>query len=219
MLGFLGDIHGDSAKLKRMAIECANQELVALIQVGDLGWYNKTIDDFTNFKYPLPVYWIDGNHEQFPLLRSMTGDMKQVTELAPNFFYVPRGTTLEIDGRKILFFGGAGSVDKQIRLRLGWHWYDDENIRDWQIELVNVSQPVDLMVTHVPPQEIIERNFDPNMLLMFDLPPTWVDDNAVKIGKLWNDLQRPPLYAGHMHRSVVDGNVRILNIDEFCVVK
>jgi hypothetical protein len=170
----------------------------------------------------IPVYAIDGNHEDFRLLKEATKfgeELACVTEVAPNRFYVPRGTVLELDGKRIAFMGGAASVDKAFRLKNGWHWFEDENITPADVARLernlNDDYRVDLLITHAPPQWLVQKHFDPNDLVRyFDLPNTWRDPNMDVVEALAEWLGDPPHYCGHMHRSVVSGNTRILNIDE-----
>ena len=42
----------------------------------------------------------------------------------------------------------------------------------------------------------------------------WTDPSAIVVEWAWQQLGKPPLIAGHMHRSVVWENVRILDINE-----
>jgi predicted phosphodiesterase len=213
MLAFLGDIHGNVGPLvKALDLLKTKPEVTALIQVGDFGFYPNTIERFRFLKSHIPIYAIDGNHEHFPMLVNKT----EITEMVPNVFYVPRGTVMELDGRKIGFIGGAASVDKDIRLRQRMAWYPEEVVTEADIKKFDGVDQLDILVTHTPPQSIILRNFDQNNLLWFGLPPTWIDPSAVLLEKLWLRLCSPKLYAGHMHKSVIDGNVRILDIGELC---
>jgi predicted phosphodiesterase len=211
MIGFLGDIHGDHKALETADKHFVNEGCVAGIQVGDLGWYPWTVPYFNTLQLTLPWYWIDGNHEYYPYLANYT----EVTEVVKNLFYVPRGVSLELDGRRILFMGGAGSVDKAYRTA-GKDWFPEEDITDEQLARVDMTQNIDILVTHVPPQAVIQRHFDPNELRMFGLDASWRDKNADKIETLWTQLGYPINVSGHMHRSVSGTKFRILNINEQC---
>lgn len=215
MLAFLGDIHGTvyslSHALNKLKIQ--HPEVTALIQVGDFGWYKSRVEGFKKVEPHIPVYWIDGNHEHFPLLHGLT----EVTEVAPNIFYVPRGTVLELDGRRIAFCGGAASVDKEYRIRGGLSWFADELITAEDVAKFDGVENIDIFVTHTPPQCTVDAHFDPQDLVKyFGLTLEWSDPSAQYVEDLWNRWDKPTLLCGHMHRSVVDqmGKVRILNIDE-----
>lgn len=213
MLAFLGDIHGDAGMLERADRALLHfPQVVAAIQVGDFGWYDAMRWQFQKLKLHHSWYWIDGNHEDHSLLPL------ELQAVAPNLTYVPRGTVLELDGRRVLFCGGAGRVDKQIRLRRGLHWSAGENISSDTMFLLGQVRNIDLMVTHCPPQRVIQRHFDPQHLVdYFDLPIDWADTNADIIETAWLRLGKPQLICGHMHRSLVDETVRILDVNELYV--
>lgn len=211
MLGFLGDMHGEVRTLANVVKKLEGfPEITALIQVGDFGFYPQLMAQFYDIKPHIPIYAIDGNHEHFPMLTGLNA----VTELATNIFYVPRGTVLELDGRKIAFIGGAASIDKKMRLQYGMSWFEDELVTELDIFKLHDVDKVDILVTHTPPYSVIQKHFPPVHLLGFGVSNDWRDPSADKIEALWNRLGKPPLICGHMHRSVVEGNVRILNIAE-----
>lgn len=218
MLAFLGDIHGSVGilKLRLDFLRDKFPEVKALIQVGDFGWYNSKQPAFNTVNPHIPVYWIDGNHEDFRKLKGIT----EVTEVAPNIFYVPRGTVLELDGRRIAFMGGAASVDKEYRLGSGMSWYPEELITAEDVARFDGVYDVDIFVTHTPPQVTIDAHFDPyDLVRYFGLTLDWRDPSAQYVNNLWEKFGKPTLICGHMHRSVVDqmGKIRILNIDELFI--
>jgi predicted phosphodiesterase len=212
MISFLGDIHGNVGALAAVENELKRVPAIkAIIQVGDYGWYPFLRKKFEEFKPDIPIYWIDGNHEDFTDLYDKT----EVTEMAPNQFYVPRGTVLELDGKKVAFLGGAGSVD----YRVNRHWDIREVISDEQFARLDAVESVDVLVTHTPPTCIIQKHFDPmDLVRYFGLSIDWRDPSADKVEALWKRLGCPLTLSGHMHRSVVDGTARILNIAElYCL--
>jgi Icc-related predicted phosphoesterase len=214
MIAILGDIHGAFEVLEDRAVKAHEAGANALIQVGDFGYYDGVINRLFQYKLPLPVYWIDGNHEQHALFL----DADDLVEIHNNCFFVPRGRVLTIDGRTIAFMGGAASIDKNIRLIYGMHWSDKENIRQQDVdrllfELGQNNNKVDMLITHVPPQNVIQGNFSKDALQFFGVPMDWRDQNADIVQNIWDSLGNPQMYCGHMHRSVIDGKCRIL--DEF----
>lgn len=219
MIALLGDIHGDFFMLSQKAHQAKEKGATALIQVGDFGYYPRLLAKLRQLDLPLPVYWIDGNHEMHELFLD-----SEETQTHENCFFVPRGSVLNIDGRRIAFMGGASSVDKDTRLMYGMHWSPLENIRAQDMsrmrdELSKVDNKVDMFITHVPTQSMIQKYFDPRVLRdFFGLPITWRDPDADWVEILWKEMDCPPMYSGHMHRSVKDGNCRILNIDEIIYV-
>lgn len=214
MLAFLGDVH-NMPHLLRKATELAEEQgASALIQVGDLGFGPSEFRHFEKRPLSLPVYFIDGNHEEFELLQH-----SQPTELAPRLWYMPRGTVVQMDGKLIGFLGGAGSIDKDFRIRSGWRWDPREQITPNDVARFDQVGRVDILVTHTPPHSVIERNFDPLGKVQFGVSVDWTDPSAQKVELVWLKLGYPQLICGHMHRSVTDGRCTILNEGEGILVR
>lgn len=213
MLAVVGDIHGEFWRLQDIVRKIEqNKQITAIIQVGDFGYYPDRLRMLRQCQFNIPVYWIDGNHEDFELFVHFT----EITEVHDNCFYVPRGTVMELDGKTVGFMGGAGSIDKFLRARYNAHWSPLENITDEQFARMNDVASVDVLITHTPPQSVIDKNFDqsPDAFAFFGAPPNWFDPNARLIESLWSRLNFPPMYCGHMHRRVSDRSCRILDICE-----
>lgn len=214
MITLLGDIHGDIGVLKFAIDRAVEKGSVALIQVGDFGLFFR---DGINEGFhrvckasPIPVYFIDGNHDDHRRWISHK-KVEQVWDNV-NLFYVPRGEVLEIGGRNIAFMGGAASIDKGLRLQMGWQWDEEENIRPYQIKrlLRNVKdKSIDLFITHCPPGSVIDRHFDPRNKLRFGVGLEWADPNQAIIEDLWERIGFPPIYSGHMHDSIVGYDPRV----------
>lgn len=210
MLLFIGDIHGDLTILRELKKRVDNSYPLEIIQVGDFGYW-PGIDQQWFGNYPWKVYFIDGNHEYFPMLNYAT-----VTELHKNLFYVPRGSVLNIDGYEIGFMGGGFSVDFRYR-KEGFDWFRAEEVLESDINKLR-DKKLDILVTHTPPTNIILRNFGPLVKQHWGLRPNDMDTSAPRIERLWGELGFPPMICGHMHRSVVDSGCRILNINEIYAI-
>jgi len=128
---FAGDTHGNTSHVGYLYTRAAEHSVNAIFQVGDFGYWAHTrggqhfLDEVSDkaIKNGIPLYWIDGNHENHDLLQDMVG----ITPVRPLIFYVPRGTMVELDGRQILGYGGAYSVDKRYRTE-GLDWWPQETI-------------------------------------------------------------------------------------------
>lgn len=226
-VAILGDVHGDWSVVVAASVAAKAQGAVALIQVGDMGWSAKLLGRAMNVPASLPVYAIDGNHEAFDWLRVNT--QGRTTQLAPNLTFVGRGDVKFIGGWRIAFLGGAESVDKKWRktrmqapeVSGEYLWFPDERIDTPDVTRLLGIGDVDLFITHTPPDTIIRRHFPASGLLMFDIDPrTWIDPSALAVEGAWERLGKPPLYCGHMHRSVRDesSRVTILDINEMLLV-
>ena len=225
MILLLGDIHGDYRTLQR-AIDKANEVgAAALIQVGDFGLFRSfgmnSEEQFKNVVHTskCPVYFIDGNHDDCTRWTTYT----EVSQIYPELplYYVPRGTVMEIDNRTVAFMGGAGSIDKNIRLQEGWHWDERENISPYEVlrMMDNAKdKQIDLFITHCPPNSVINEHFDPRGKLQFGVGLDWHDHNQDIIENIWHAIGTPNVYSGHMHKRVVGMTYRILDINELLAV-
>ena len=72
---------------------------------------------------------------------------------------------------------------------------------------------LDLLVTHTPPTSVIRANFSSDAHIHFGQPDNWFDTSAVFVDQLLEKFDCP-LVCGHMHKPVIYGKVRILQINE-----
>jgi len=226
MIMLLGDVHGDWDVVVRASDQAKRAGAAALVQVGDFGW-SATIERLARAKPPtIPVYAIDGNHEDFGWLAERTRGW--TTEVAPGLTFVGRGDVRTIAGIRIGFLGGAESVDKKWRrTRLQapdiageFLWWPEERITAEQAARLRDAGRVDLLVTHSPPDTVIRRQFPPSGLRMFDIDPAaWIDVSACAVELVRAALGNPPLVCGHMRGHVTDDGVTILDINEAVLLK
>ncbi len=154
----VGDIHGEWEQLN-LIIERKRPQTV--FSVGDFGyWPRINAQKKSHAQRPwsldgiktkgVPVWWAPGNHEDWWSLRGL--EERGRSEITPNIFYMKRGSTVVLnDGRRVLFMGGADSIDKKVR-RVGVDWFPDEIIGQRDIfELPDV--PVDIVISHTAPEE------------------------------------------------------------------
>ena len=220
MIIYMGDTHGQSTAFRKLRANNLVTPDDIIIHVGDFGidWRTSDVWESKNLPfhdYPCPVYFIDGNHEDFRFIREWS--KTEITQVASKLFYVPRGYVGEFQDQRIGFLGGAFSIDNYWRQpEMDWFPHD-EKVSDDNVKtlLFNVGDtPLDVLVTHSPPASVIRNNFAPLDLDMWKLRPNWVDTCSEKIQHV-NETINPTLnVCGHMHRSVTEGNTRILNIDE-----
>lgn len=225
MIALLGDIHGSVEALLSGARSAHKSGATLLIQVGDFGVYPSYFDALCEAAdlSPIPIYFIDGNHEHYPMVRSWPSSTP--TTFGTDLTYIPRGTVLELDGLRVGFLGGAGSIDYAYRTAGGDWFPDDEQIKDHEVERLVASGPVDVLVTHTPPRSVIDQFFDTtpakaaSARRMFGAALDWTDPSADKVQAAWDALNRPMLYCGHMHRAISLPGVRVLNINELVLHK
>ena len=158
-----GDVHGDFGALNHLL----NKKRPAItICCGDFGYWPrqpkytyrtwehgrpvKRTKDRPNPKVPegCLVFWCDGNHEDHQEL-----GLRENDELWPGVHYMPRGSLLDLpDGRRVMFMGGAESVDKENR-QVGIDWFPEEVISDADIRNLDYEGEVDIMISHTCPRE------------------------------------------------------------------
>lgn len=160
---FVGDTHADAGWLKFVVLPRAVELGVsAIVQVGDFGYWGDahkflSLVRTARQKYSIDIYFIDGNHEQHPLLQrdveaAQTRDgvlagSRDPIELSPGFFYLPRGAHFEVAGKSVACCGGAASINKQ-DLKTGVSWFPDERINDLDIEAVRLGGTADILIAH-----------------------------------------------------------------------
>jgi predicted phosphodiesterase len=110
-----GDVHGCFYDLECVINQAIKKyKIDACIQVGDFGFYPVCLDRFIGKRFNVPVYAIDGNHENHDWLKvSLEKGAGPIWKEQHNLEFIPRGTTWEIDGCKFGFLGGAMNVDRK----------------------------------------------------------------------------------------------------------
>lgn len=152
----LGDVHGHWTNMNVTIAKAIGEhpDITHIIQVGDFGYGFHGIKPFKTSKVYFSseeqdIYdnatklWLDGNHENFDLLEIDKGAWQ------PGWTYVPRGSILEADGYRMMFFGGASSIDRDIRTPM-MDWWPQENITYTQVEncLKKHDDKIDALFTH-----------------------------------------------------------------------
>lgn len=150
---FLGDTHANLGFITRAFGRAWEQECEAIIQVGDFGWWPRHrdalrfIDGVADLANDLPLYFVDGNHEDHDTLPH---DRSVPIELRSGLTYLPRGSVLELGDSRILGFGGAVSVDQDWRTP-GVNWFDTEISNAEQRLLALSRTEIDIVVAHDAP--------------------------------------------------------------------
>ena len=205
-----GDVHGKAdpfLAIQRFAIKNGIQHV---IQVGDFGllWQpdplGKLFNRWARKGEPGPTwYTCGGNHDVWPKwldLADKTPDSNLV-ELAPNAYYVKRGTTTVIDGKVIAFLGGAESVDKHLRVE-GKSWWREETPTEKDFtrffDSLN-SGLVDVVVTHDCPESIRASAFS------YSQKGTQPTAQALQRIVELSDKHAPLWFFGHHHSQIEIG--------------
>lgn len=185
----LGDVHGKWSTADEVIASAVEQHpgTSHIIQCGDLadGWYSRHRamrwnPNTTN----LPIHWVDGNHE--------CHDKIDVGDLNPRLNYQHRGSVTDLDGRAVMFFGGAHSIDRNQRIP-HVSWWPQENITQAQLDAALAYEgDIDIMITHDRPD-----NFPWPDFLKGDMKEgRW---NRLALQQLWEKFRPRFLFHGHHH--------------------
>lgn len=160
----LGDVHACWTDLNVTIARAIREhpDITHIVQVGDLGYGNwgggekpfKASRSYMS-EEEMEVYqraeklWLDGNHENFDQLEADGGSWM------PDWTHMPRGSVLEVDGYRMMFFGGATSSDKHMRTE-GQSWWRQENITYAQVmnTLEKVDGKLDAIFSHEHPSSV-----------------------------------------------------------------
>lgn len=161
--GFAGDWHGNLRWAQRMLDAFATREITHVFHVGDFGiWPNdKQYLQGVNAKageLGITLYVTLGNHEDYNRVALLKADEHGWLRFSryDNIRVAPRAHTWELEGITFASLGGAGSIDRLVRVE-GKSWWPQEEItsadRDALTEQVHARrwQTVDVFLSHEAP--------------------------------------------------------------------
>lgn len=194
-----------------------------IIQVGDLAYLpkmwsprlheiNKMIIDFVNDN-ELKLYWIDGNHEDHSVLQYVDDFNTSVHNIyGPNFFYMPRGSYVELKNYVLFFIGGAETIDKHNKVFNRDYFLEEMILRPQedfvlsQIEKIKLLNKPSIIIAHTCPQEAI--NDKRNIL---DLMNGDTNGQQKFLDEVVRQLNPIMFFHGHFHKDRIY-NVPALNM-------
>lgn len=217
---FVGDIHGEFATM-RFKLETAGVQDAYIIQVGDFGmgfhkpgFYAQALERLNDFLLESNnhLYAIRGNHDDPDYFRTTNNpfNLSNITLLADY-------TELILLDKKMLFVGGAFSVDRCYRVLNKSYWTDEPFVLREDFPFGKY----DCVVTHARPAQSglfstthkIRDWLDKDLELERDLQA-----ESELLSKLY-ELTKPPAWIfGHYHQGCVnitpDTKFRCLDILE-----
>lgn len=210
-VGIAGDWHGNTwwaeTVIKDMNKYLTGEKII--FQLGDFGyWPGKSGAYFRvalqNLLEDLDItlFFIDGNHENHPLLRREAErigvlDQPVPVPISDNLVWLQRGNRAKISGKEWLFLGGAASVDRQYRT-VGQSWFPEERITDEQVNLAIKGGPADVLVCHDSPA-FVRITFPHSNWPEQDLALSQV--NREKLEKVVIETGVEYVMNGHMHMA------------------
>ncbi|KUG04840.1 phage protein [hydrocarbon metagenome] len=186
----LGDLHGEFERLNCL-IKQEKPDII--MQVGDFGYWPRIEDqnlsvinsEFTS------IFFCDGNNDDLECLHALVQAAGQPVEITPGIYYMPRGSILTLeDGRRVLFMGGAQSIDKYRRFK-GWDWFPQEVITEKDLSHLPDSA-IDIVISHTCPQEFAVETFCRQK-------DTDMDPSRKFLSQVLHKYQPDSWYFGHWH--------------------
>ncbi len=219
MIYITGDVHRNFERIFEFTKKYQTTLDDYLIILGDVGinYYLDSSD--RNLKEELKnlsinLLCIQGNHEERPnninsykTIKMFDGDVF-IEKKYPNLIFLKDGEIYNINNQKILVIGGAYSIDKEYRLRYGYHYFKDEQpcdkTKDKVMDLINKDNNIDIVLTHTCPYK-----YEPVEAFYNGIDQSKVDKSTEYfLDQVEEKLNYKKWYCGHFHINK--------NIDKMC---
>ncbi len=208
-IGIFGDVHCNHKIFYEMLM-CAveNHNITAAIQVGDFSFTKEVLKHPELYKLPVPLYVIDGNHEDFKFLKKSLSKGEHEKWASHHLNYQQRGSTVVLDGIRVGFIGGAMNVHRPQRMIAG-NIISDDDLRRTLKEFS--ANPPDIIISHSCPTGIgvgMLGNPAHKMGIYYNIimagydPGPFDDCGETQLAGLWKGMaKKPRLWIfGHFHR-------------------
>ena len=227
-IAVVGDIHGHWLELREAILALhASSGLDLVLQVGDAQPVRDALDlsympvperhrALGNFAqvvgpWPIPTWFIAGNHEPFNYLESMPGG----GVLLENLDYLGRQFSRTVGKLRIAGVGGIFSPKHFDSPRATWPFPQGGRkqasyFRRKEVEVLASSGPTDILLMHAWPAQM-ESARKP------EWPKRWAKVGCDALGELVSTLRPRFVFCGHMHHAVVhqSGQTTIVALDNF----
>ena len=170
---FVGDTHG-AIEINKLSFQnfAEGRNLTKddyVIICGDFGclWSGDSEDNYwLNWleERPFTTLFVDGNHENFPLIYSYplkTWNGGLIHQIRPSVNHLMRGQVFTFNNETFFTMGGATSIDKVYR-KEGRSWWPEEipscaEMATGVANLEKYNHQIDYIITHCLPNSILER--------------------------------------------------------------
>jgi len=226
MVYLTGDTHGQFDRIFSFCKRLNASLKDTMVILGDVGfnYHLNFLDDMRKEaanKQAITWFCLKGNHEKYAgalpnykEVKAFGGSVYLEPEY-PNILFAKDGEvyTFKVDGleNKILVIGGAYSVDKYYRLKMGLSWFEDEQPsgtvkRIVEEKIKKYDGTFDYIFSHTCP-----LRFEPREWFLKGLDQSKVDKSTeVWLDKIYDQVEVKRWYCGHYHGEKLIENVRFM---------
>lgn len=199
-----GDLHGDIMRLFNFNLPDATKDDLVIV-LGDFGCiWNKetTVLNFSIIEdLPFSVAFVDGNHENFRLIRELEEVVEwnggRAGKLPSGVIHLLRGEVYNINDKRIGVCGGANSIDLWHR-KEGVSWWREEEIQDSDInnliDNLGDNKHLDLMLTHDCPASLTKQ-----IAVFSGINGAEISNSQKQLEKINQKVEIDKWYFGHWH--------------------
>ncbi len=206
-----GDTHGDFRDLGRFCASMGTTRRDQMVVLGDAALnYSSDMQDYLRkreaARHPITYFCIQGNHECRPEhIASYKeipwhGGMVWQDPEFPRQLFAKDGEIYDLGGKKVIVIGGAYSVDKEVRKRKGYRWFEDEQPSEEikkrvEDHLEETGWKVDAVFSHTCPAKYI-----PTEAFLHCYDQDKVDQSTEEwLDSIEERLDYKQWYCGHYH--------------------
>lgn len=231
----LGDLHSNIAHL----IYTLSRGILdnnSIIQVGDFGvgfigydrdLHNLKILDEALGIHKVKLYIVRGNHDDPSYFK---GDRKnELNEILKNIIFVEDYEIHTIENKKVLFIGGAISIDRKMRVEGKSYWKDEGiTVNNNKIkEIIKQEESIDILITHSAPDFCDPIGYTSSLVRMYKQNDSELIEDLREerqnLSKIFDELDEICKFKyhfyGHFHKNnhqkIVNCNHFLVNIGEF----
>jgi hypothetical protein len=202
-IAFAGDWHANSRWAVAAVEYAATRGADVIVHVGDFGYdfraqFLRSLDRAL-MGHDMVLMFVDGNHENFPILLRYPIRDNGLRQLANRIWHLPRGFRWTWGSTTFLALGGAHSVDRPWR-EPGVSWWTQETLTDGDIARAVQGGPADVLITHDCPAGVDIPDLSETSRVW---PADELAASDVHRGRLRTvvDAVRPrAIWHGHFHR-------------------